>query len=170
MQQIRKCAAERNLDSRIQASDSKFAPRIESIDIGDFVLLHAEHNIANHRATGKLDSNWIGPFIVVQLVPPSSFILQNCQTGKRTNPIHTRHVIKIKPPVIPEEESKAAVETEKFDDSNADVDDGERALELSSDSKNGDVSPDSKRTASEARSRPTRQRRPRTNFAPLISN
>ena len=94
LKDMRTCAAEADLHFRTVKADSCTARKIAPLDIGSEVYLNPEHMIDEQHVSGKLDSDWVGPYVVIGLVPPSSFTLQHVRTGKRTNPVHLRKLTK----------------------------------------------------------------------------
>jgi len=90
LKDMRTCAAEADLHFRTVKADSCTARKVAPLDIGSEVYLNPEHMIDEQHVSGKLDSDWVGPHVVVGLVPPNSFVLQHVRSGKRTNPVHLR--------------------------------------------------------------------------------
>ena len=76
---IRKHAAETDIEFRTRTCSYKnrSARKNEKFTIGDWVWLHTEVNIDQHKVQTKLDVNWVGPYLVLEAIPPSSYKLQH---------------------------------------------------------------------------------------------
>ena len=142
---IRSLAAQADEDFRTAANERLQCHRTEPIAVGDPVWLFVDHDKDEHKTRGKLDSDWVGPYFVTQIIKDHShnrYILQHSETGKPTVPVHRRQIRKASLRKIPL--------------SNAEV---KNVVRASSDAK---VIPPS------AQSRPSRNRMPVSNFAPMV--
>ena len=92
LDQLRTIAAEDNLEHRMLSADRKTAHQPQHYEVGDAVWLNAKHDIDGHKTHNKLDSDWIGPYVIISLKPPNAYILQHLRTARETNPIHYRFI------------------------------------------------------------------------------
>jgi len=147
---IRQHAAEADVEFRTEKNKYKnrTAEKPVIFAIGDWVLLNTQVDIDQHRVQSKLDVNWVGPYLVLELIPPYSYKLQHHDTQRVTKPIHGRLLRKYYMPDVPI--VRAPIENEH---SNNDVD------------ANPPASP-----AINQHRRSTRERRQPRTMAPMINS
>ena len=87
----------------------------EDVKLGDPVWLHCKYDFAGYKANTKLDTKWVGPFIVIKQSPKGTpkYQLENADTGDRTNFIHVRFLRKIRLPVLNSQEIQKIMEESK---------------------------------------------------------
>jgi hypothetical protein len=100
MAEMRKIAAQADVEYRTAVGDQQYTHKIEDIKVGNIVWLRWKVGRDDEKVAKKLDVNWIGPYFVIEEVPPSSFTLQHSESGRKTKPIHLRQLSKASPKPI----------------------------------------------------------------------